>query len=235
MKDTYPNMTYNGRSKYGYLEFDSYKFSENEMMQGEEVKMEIYKKIAIHGFSQIIPKLSEQYMLMQPIVDSTRNFAKKMIAELEKEFNKEGGWVVKPGNITSLNRLEPLNIHHQSWGEDTFTISIEAEKSLLRGLYFGIRKKSPNVKFDEVQGENVYQLLTEKLSGGRSSPWWILWKSFEQYVNTVTGEPYYLRTGSYAYENEQSENEAIGYIVSQLLILKEQRDHLAKLAHAKIS
>jgi hypothetical protein len=235
MKDTYPNMIYNGRSKYGYLEFDSYKFSENEMMQGEEAKMEIYKKIAIQGFSQIIPKLSEQYMLMQPIVDSTRNFAQKMIAKLEKEFSQEDGWVMQPSNITNLNRLEPLNIYHQSWGEDTFSISIEADKSLLRGLYFGIRKKSPNVEFDEVQRESIYPLLLEKLSGGRSSPWWILWRNFEKYANTVTGEPYYKRTGSYAYENEQSENEAIDYIVSQLLKLKEQKDILTKLAHAKIS
>jgi hypothetical protein len=235
IKDIYPNMIYNGRSKYGYLQFDSYKFSDKEMMQGEDAKMEIYKKIAMQGFSQIIPKLNEQYMLVQPIVDSTRNFAQKMIAELEKEFTQEDGWIVKSANITSLNRFEPLNIYHQSWGEDTFSISIEADKSLLRGLYFGIRKKSSSIKLDEAKLEYIYQLLVEKLSGGKSSPWWILWKNFDQYANTVTGEPYYLRTGTYTYETEQNENEAIEYIVSQLLVLREHKDILTELAHAKIS
>ena len=235
MADEYPQMNYNGRSKYGYLEFTSYRFSEDEMMQGEEAKMEIYKKIASKGFATIIPRLSEHYLQMQPIIDNVTQFGKKLLVQLESTFRKKDGWVIDSGNILGLNRLEPLNIYHESWGDDTFSISIEADKSLLRGLYLGIRKKNPNNKFNELKTESLIALLQEKIPGGRLSPWWVYWTYFDRYTNTVEGEPYYKKTGRYVYSDETSENEAIIYMVAQLSTLKELQGQLTELAHAKIS
>jgi len=233
MSDAYQNIIYNGRNRYGYLEFYSHKFTDDEMVQGEEAKMEIYKEIALKGFEQIIPRLSEHYLETKPIIDNVTNFSNRLISEIKSNFNTEDGWMVDAGNISNLTRLEPLNIYHTDWGDDTFTISIEADASLLRRLYFGIRRRHSSVKFNEGLTNNTLNIFQENFSGGRGSPWWIFWKHFDKHTNIVEGEPYYEKTGSYAYPDEASENEALEYIVKQLVTLKGYKDQLTELANAK--
>ena len=234
MSDAYPNMTYNGRSKYGYLEFDSYKFTDEEMSLGEEVKMEIYKGIALKGFENIVPRLSEHYMEIKPIIDNVSNFSNRLVTEIKRNFNVEDGWTVDEGNISNLNRLEPLNIYHNDWGDDTFTLSVEADASLLRRLYFGIRKRHGNIKFSESLTNDTLNSLKEKFDGGKGSPWWIFWIHFDKYTNTVEGEPYYEKTGTYAYSDKESENEALRSILTQLVSVKQYKDKLTELANAKL-
>ena len=233
MSDVYPTMTYSGRNKYWYLKFDSHHFTDDEMSQGEEAKMEIYKSIALKGFEQIIPRLSAHYLETKPIVDNVTNFSNRLISEIKRNFNTEDGWVVDAGNISNLNRLEPLNIYHKDWGNDTFSISVEADSSLLRRLYFGIRKTHSNIKLNETLSNNTLDTLKERFSGGRSSPWWIFWIHVDKYTNTVEGEPYYEKTGKYAYPDEASENEALEYILAQLITIKSYKDQLTELANAK--
>jgi len=234
MSDAYQNMTYNGRNRYGYLEFDSHKFTDDEMSQGEEAKMEIYKSIALKGFEQIIPRLSKHYLEMKPIIDNVTNFSNRLISEIKRNFNTEDGWIVDAGNISNLGRLEPLNIYHTDWGDSTFSISIEADASLFRRLYFGIRRTHSSIKFNESLTNNTFNIFQEKFSGGRPSPWWIFWIHFDKYKNAVEGEPYYEKTGSYAYPDEESENEALEYILAQLISIKSYKDKLTELANAKV-
>lgn len=233
MSDVYPTMTYNGRNKYGYLEFESHKFTDYEMAKGEEAKMEIYKGIALKGFEQIIPRLSEHYLETKPIIDNVTNFSNRLISEIKSNFIIEDGWIVDAGNISNLARLEPLNIYHTDWGDDTFTISIEADASLLRRIYFGIRRRHSSVKFNEALTNNVLNIFQEKFSGGRGSPWWIFWIHVDKYSNTVEGEPYYEKTGVYAYPDQASENEALKSIVTQIVSIKTYKDKLTELANAK--
>jgi len=235
MVDTYPNMTYNGRSKYGYLEFTAHKFTDQEMMQGEEAKMEIYKQIALEGFKNIIPMLSTQYGEMKPIIEQTKSFVEKLIAQMRQHFSAEEGWRIDTNDVLSLNMQEPINITHIDWKDDTFSISVEAGKSLFRNIYLGIRKKSAGYKFDESLAGNTLALFQDKLDGGKSYNWWIYCKDLTEYADTVTGEPYYQKTGKYAYADEASENEAISYIMQHLLTMKEQKERLTELANAKLS
>ena len=235
MSDAYPAMSYNGRNKYGYLEFDAYRFSDEEMAQGEEAKMEIYKQIALKGFEQIVPKLRDHYLETKPIIDKVSNFANRLVSELKNNFKTEEGWIVDTGSFLSLSMHEPLNIYHKDWGDDTFSISIETTKSLLRELYFGIRKKHSSVKFNEGIEKNVFNLFQELFAEGKSYPWWIYCKSIEEeYSNTVEGEPYYKKTGVYAYKSEEEENEALNAIVAKLVAIKPYKDKLTELANAKV-
>ena len=235
MVDVYPDMTYNGRSKYGYLEFTAHKFTEQEMMQGEETKMEIYKQIALKGFENIIPRLSTQYEEMKPIIEPTKGFVEKLIAQMRQHFSAEEGWRIDTNDVLSLNMQEPINITHIDWKDDTFSISVEAGKSLFRNIYLGIRKKSAGYKFDESLAGNTLALFQDKLDGGKSYNWWIYCKDLTEYADTVTGEPYYQKTGKYAYADEASENEAISHIMQHLLTMKEQKERLTELANAKLS
>ena len=233
LSDVYPSMTYHGRNKYGYLVFESYKFTDEEMAQGEDVKMEIYKKIAQKGFEHIIPRLKEHYLETKPIVDKVSNFADKLILKIKENFKSEDGWIVDTGKFSNLLMLEPLNVHHLDWKDNTFSISLEADGSLLRNLYFGIRRKQSSIIFDQGIENNITDLLRERFSDGKSSSWWIYWKYVEQYKNTVIGEPYYKKTGQYAYQDEVSEDEAINGIVEQLSTLKQYKDRLTELANTK--
>jgi len=235
MIDAYPNMIYNGRSKYGYLEFSVYKFTDDEMMQGEEAKMEIYKQIALKSFEEIIPKLATQYEDMQPIIKQTKGFVEKLIIQIRQNFSLKDGWHIEVNDALTLNMQEPINITHIDWKNDTFSISIEAGKSLFRSIYFGIRKKSAGYKFDESLVGDIFTLFDEKFDGGKSYNWWIYCKDLTKYADTVIGEPYYQKTGKYAYVDEISENEAISYIMKYLLTIKEQKEQLTELANAKIS
>ncbi|GEM_PF-1149762 len=235
MAEVYPDMTYNGRSKYGYLEFTAYQFTDKEMMQGEEAKMEVYKQIALKSFEEIIPKLSIHYEEMKPIVDQTKGFVEKLVFEIRQNFSVEDGWHVDLGDSLSLNMQEPINISHLDWKDDTFSISLESGKSLFRNIYLGIRKKNAGFKFDETLSKNIQMLLQEKFNGGRTSPWWIFCQDLTEYRDTVIGEPYYQKTGEYAYQDKASENEAISHIMKHLLVIKEQKEQLTKLANAKLS
>ena len=234
MSDVYPNMLYKKRLKYAYLLFDSHHFTDEEMAQGEDIKMDIYKNMAQKCFEEVIPKLHKHYLEMEPIIANVTNFSNRLISSLKINFNNEDGWIVDAGNISTLGRLEPLNIYHTDWGDSTFTISIEADKSLLRGLYFGIRRKHSDIKFNESLTNNMLTVFQEKFSGGRGSPWWIFWKHFNKYLNTVDGEPYYEKTGRYIYQDEVSENEALEYIGIQLETLKGYKDQLTELANTKM-
>jgi ABC-type phosphonate transport system ATPase subunit len=234
MSDLYPNMIYSGRNRYSYLELDTYKFTSDEMSQGEDIKMEIYKNMALKSFEQIIPRLSQHYIETEPIFENVKGFVNKLDSELKRNFSVEDGWVVDMGNALSLNMQEPINIYHSDWKDDTFAISIETGKSLFRNIYLGIRKKNSNFKFEETLSNNIFNIFQEKLNGGKSYAWWIYCKDLTQYENTVIGEPYYKKTGKYAYPDEASENEALAYIVAQLVILKGYNDQLTELANAKV-
>jgi hypothetical protein len=58
VSDTYPNILYKKSVKYTYLIFDRYFFTEEEVLQNEEVKMDIYKVKAQKFYELILPKLS---------------------------------------------------------------------------------------------------------------------------------------------------------------------------------
>ena len=229
LSDTYQNMTYNGRNKYGYLEFESYKFNDDEMMQSEESKMGIYKEIALKGFDKVIPKLAEHYIETEPLYNSTKNFLHRLTTELKRHFNHEDGWVIDEGKFFNLDKHEPLNIYHKDWGNDNFSISIESNKSFARELYFGIRKKNTSIKVNESQADNMLSNLKEKFSGGARTAWWVYYRDFNQYNNTIIGEPYYKKTGVYAYSNKESENEALKYLLTQIVTLKSYKDKLTML------
>ncbi|WP_457746554.1 KAP family P-loop NTPase fold protein [Sulfurimonas sp.] len=229
LSQEYPNMLYNGRSKYGYLEFSSYTFSEAEMMQGEETKMEIYKNIALGGFGNIIPKLVEHYVETEPLVQNVKTFLHRLTVELKRHFTPEEGWIVNEGRFLNLDKHEPINIYHKDWGSNTFSISIEANKSLARELYFGIRREGKNIKFNSVQEKNILNLLKEKFSGGSATAWWVFYRDFEKYNSTILGDPYYEKTATYRYTSKEDENEALKYLLTQVVALKKYKEHLAAL------
>jgi len=234
LSDSYPNMVYKKRLKYAYLLFDSHQFTDEEMSQGEDVKMEIYKEMARKAFIEIIPKLSEHYMETKPIVDNVVNFINKLSDKLKTHFPAEEGWIVDMGKALELGIHEPINIYHRDWGNDTFAISIETSSSLFRKIFFGIRKKDSRLKFDESKTNSLFNIFKDRFNGGTIYPWWIYCKAFDRYDNTVTGEPYYEKTAKYAYLDEKSENEALQYIMAQMIVFKDYKEQFTELAHTKV-
>lgn len=75
--------------------------------------------------------------------------------------------------------------------------------------------------------------LSEKFNGGSATPWWVYHKHFDKYGDTVLGEPYYEKTGKYAYLDIESENEALKYILTHVVGMKVFKDKLTELADSK--
>ena len=233
LSDIYPNMEYNKRRTYGFLVLESHTFSPEEMSRGENVKMERYKDMARKCFEQVIPRLKGHYIETKPLVDQATHFANRLVKVINQYFKNEDGWIVDAGKFIDLSRWVPLYIYHKDWGDDTVSISIESEKYLLQGIYFGIRKRVWNGKFDDALETNLHNLLKEKFSGGKRSPWWLYSKNLESYGNVIEGDPYCDKTGRYAFADKESENEALRYILTQLIAIKAHKDKLTELAQTK--
>ncbi|HEO99417.1 MAG TPA: hypothetical protein ENO02_08975, partial [Epsilonproteobacteria bacterium] len=234
LSETYPNMVYKKRLKYAYLTLESHKYSEPELSQGEETKMEIYKNIAMRCFENVIPKLSKHYQETEPLIRNVQQFINRLIVQLKKIFPTEEGWVVDAGNVLSLNYHEPINIYQQEWGRDRFAIAIESDKSLFRRIYFGIKGVNGSQKYDKHLHEVLFNAFKSKFGGGESSNWWVYYKYLDQYGDTIDGEPYYEKTGKYLYPETEHENEALKYILTQVAGLKAYNEQLSELANIKV-
>ena len=235
MTDIYPDMKYKKRVKYAYLLLESHKYTQSEAAEGQGKKMEIYIDMAQKCFNHVIPKLNQHYLETQPLIDKTQVFMKRLIIQLQKHFSAKEGWVVDPGNILNLGSHEALKLYHRDWNEDSFYISMEADMSLLRGLHFGIKKRKANIKFDEAGVADILNSIAAKFPGGKAYQWWIYMTHFNQYADTVLGEPYYEKTGQYAYPDTESENNALRYILTQLVAFKQYKEKLTALAQNVVS
>ncbi len=59
LSNTYPDMIYKKQVKYTYLLIDRYTFTEEEMSQNEDIKIEIYKNRIQEFYESVIPQLSK--------------------------------------------------------------------------------------------------------------------------------------------------------------------------------
>jgi len=231
--DAYPNMKYKKSVKYAFLVLDLYTFTNDDIVKGEEGKNDIYETIAVKAYEEIIPKLNKHYHELKPLVEQTQSFIKKLTYNIDNVFTKEEGWIIDKGMILNLsNNSGPLRIHHASWN-NAFAISIEPSSSFFRNLYFGIKRGSSKLNFDKTLSTNILSEFQNKFNGGSSDSSWVYARVFEEYSNTIVGEPYYEKTGEYAYNDKESENKALRYILTQLVAMKSYKDKLTELASSK--
>jgi len=233
MLDIYPDMKNGNGHKYGYFVLEVYEFTEDEISQSEDVKMEIYKDLTLKAYEKIIPRLSKHYVETEPIVKSVQGFIKKLELELKKEFTIEDGWQVDMGKNMRLGYDEPIYLYNENWKDKTFAISITPASSFFRKLYFGVRKYSRKTTFDKVLSREILETFQNEFGGGDTDDLWVWTKIFDQYSNTISGEPYYEKTAEYNYSNTENEDEAIKYFLTQLVTLKSYKDQLTDLADTR--
>jgi len=65
LSDYYPDMVYKKQVKYTYLNIYEYKFTEEDILHGEDKKMEIYKNMTQKFYEKLIPQLRKYYLEMK--------------------------------------------------------------------------------------------------------------------------------------------------------------------------
>ena len=203
------------------------------MSLSEDVKMEIYKNLTLKAYENIIPKLSQHYSETEPIVKSVKGFITRLESEIKRQFTVEDGWQIDIGKAMSLGYDEPIYIHNKDWKDKSFAIAITPTSSFFRKLYFGVRKHSRKTTFDKGLSRDILETFQDKFAGGDADSSWIWTKTFDQYANTISGEPYYEKTAEYNYADKESEDEAIKYILTQIVTMKPYKDKLTDLANSR--
>ncbi len=230
LKEYFPIFQYNGRKKYGFLTLRSEKFTEEEMQGGEEIKNEIYQQVVLESMGHL--SVLEEYLnQVQPTIMRIHNFIDKLEKRLLAIFTREKGWRVDMGKVKELKSYQTIKITNEKWGKGEYTMYISSFASFFAVPYIGIALHPDFKNADSYQKEMLYKKLEINFDGPSNSNQ-SFFRSNLDMRKPINGDMYDLdHLGSYGYQSDEEEDEAINYLVKALTKLATYTSDFTKLTN----
>jgi hypothetical protein len=226
----FPEIIYNGRKKYGFLNLYTYKFTDEEIEKGEDYINQLYQDKILETINKL-SVLENYYSHTKQIVIKMDNFLNKLEQQLLGTFTKEKDWNVTMGNVKELKRYQPISITNSQWGEGRYKIYISSLDSYFNKPCIGVISDKDFKNANAHEQEALYDKLAKEFDNADKTSQ-SFFRSIIEVKQPINGNMYTKLDdlGHYNYD-ENDENESIKIIVKSLAKLTQYTSEFTKLAN----